>query len=218
MEIKNILLIIVLLISICPILGCSKKESKLKSRIEVAEGQIHSFIESNKRVLKNNPKNAAKIYSITALEKGLGVIDSKSFLQCPVLLRVIFSSMTRKGCPPVCDLFWLEDGLNAKGIVVIDNNDKKYEFDNVFIWTQEEKEFFKSTICRFPIVLVIIDKHQKWIDPKMISEYHLPLIRLPLNVFRGKLKVGLIMQDGSHTELIDAYIPPGFLDPCSLNQ
>lgn len=213
MYFKIKLFIIILLIS-----GCNKEKGlTLEERIESAKCQLITGIKEENDFLVHNPNKYSKEFPIPNFERGLRSLKSRSFLERPLLLCAKFSTKTDKGCPPFCALTWLEEGFNTKGIVIVDEMGKEYEYEN-FVWDSKLKDWYSSTVRRDQGVLVIVKGYNKWVDPKVISESFWPPINLPIDAFRGKLKVGLIMQDGSHTELIDAYIPPGFIDPCSLNQ
>ena len=206
MYMMNILLIIVLMMC-----GCSKeKQPTLEERVECARRQLLNGVERSKEFYKEYPYEHIKD-RIRAYEKGLEILENQLFLKSPVPIRAEFTCSTDKGNPPACVITWLEDGFSIKGIVVVDKTGKEYRF-KVFRWVNELKEWYACTVKRDSVVLTNIKGHWKLVDPNVVSQRIWPPINLPMEVFQGTLKVGLITKDNTYTDLIDAYIPPSFFE------
>ena len=198
------------------IYGCSD-EPTLKDKIELTKNHFKETIEDLEKQL--NPYR--KKYSLPAYRRALRLLETNTNFEKPILLVARFVSRNHyRGYYPVCGLIWLESGLNTKGIRITDEEGRTWVFD-VFKWPKDEEEKKEITylLSRRHTVLVDIEGGRKSDDQEFASKHPFPPLKIPIDVFRGKMKVGLITQDGTHTESIDAYITedflsaPGFNDP-----
>jgi len=204
------LIVIALLLS-----GCSKEDKiTQEERIAFALDQLETRINDAKSLLERSPHFQKSVnYEITNYNRGIKALESRSFLDRPVFLYAFFSPGYVEGSKPGCLITWLEEGFTTKGIVIVDQTGKKREY-LMFEWPPDLKEWYKRTVMRDAGILLNIKGHWKTFDPNMISDsssWSTP-IELPVDIFHGKIKMGLILKDGSYSEFIDAYIPSSFFE------
>jgi len=191
--------------------GCSKKQDKV---VEATKGRLQEGI---KRCRKR-PNLCRTSYIIPAYQRALEVLESGISLDPPVPFIAIFFQKVYHDSPVprcLCFLDWLDEDFDVRGLALVDEAGTHWRYD-LFKWSAEDKEEFDRTLWLGKLIGVDVKGVRSWRQPPSLAKYPTELITVPPEIFRGKLKVGLITNDGKESELIDAWIAADFLaDPCN---
>lgn len=153
------------------------------------------------------------MYESNNLVRGIRLIDNlqnnDDKLSETTLLRAKFIFFEKSDCKIILHLLWLENNYNTKGIVVTDSKNISYTSE-IFSWDKEYRDYFAETIGRWREIIVAINERNDLSNPE--TKIRFPKINLPSDVFGGKIKVGLIMKNGTHTNMVDTYVSPAVIE------
>ena len=98
---------------------------------------------------------------------------------------------------------WIEMEFSVTGFYLVDRRGKVYEFPDVYVLGQNERNLLANTDWRDGLIPVIRDKSDRaWENPKL--QAHLPPSLLPdLDYTNGNIRLGLMSKAGREPATVE---------------
>lgn len=178
--------------------GCKKVFNQTPSRLDrlaVARNQLENMIESSSR--KDRPYSR---YLVARARHGMGLLEASAATGDPALISVgIRLASTRNAI----GLWFADPDFRVIGLVVESDTGWKQTFSCIR-WTENDRKWFSVTILRdIGVQLELIDGN----DPAgHVSTEPATLVVMPRAALNGRVRVGLLEENGAVTEMVEACI------------
>ena len=188
------------------VLGCSD-EPDLEYRFENADGRIRGNI----RDMSTDTRDFALYYLLPTDRHALEILHQRKWIDCPIVFSSVFASHGSRGYSPRVRVEWFDAGYSATGLLLVDAKGRRYEFSNLFAWTPEIKEEVKYSVYLTRGIFIKLDGGMPWDDQEFLKSSIWPVITLPVDIFSGEIEVGLLLEDGTETNTVKAWVGDDFL-------
>ena len=186
--------------------GCSQKYSQ-ENRFR----RTKTFLEDNIDELQDDHSKAAVQYIVPAYRHALEILKQRRFLTHPTIYACVFAGHGSRGYSPRLSIQWLESDCSVTGIFFIDTHGKRYEFTDLFAWPEELRKVVHAYFWRVRFICLRLQGGCAWDDQEFLATTSGPVIAVPVEIFKGPIKVGLITSDGKDTNIIKAWVNKDFL-------